>query len=111
MNDQKSTSGYVFAIGGGAVSWKSKKQTSVALSTAEAEYMALASTAQEAMWMRQLTADLKSAPSKATTINQSANEMAKNPHFHRRAKHIEIKYHFIRKQVQNGIVESQLTTC
>ena len=82
VNDRKSTSGYVFTISGGAVSWKSKKQTSVALSTAETEYMALASTAQEAMWMRQLTADLKSAPSKATTIyedNQSAIEMAKNP--------------------------------
>ena len=100
VNDRKSTSGYVFTISGGAVSWKSKKQTSVALSTAEAEYIALASTAQEAMWMRQLTADLKSAPSKATTIyedNQSAIEMAKNPQFHGRAKHIEIKYHFIRE--------------
>ena len=87
---------------------KRKKQTSVALSTAEAEYMALASRAQEAMWMRQLTADLKSAPSKATTIcedNQSAIEMAKNPQFHGRAKHIEIKYHFIREQVQKGIIE------
>ncbi len=52
MDDRKSTSGYLFQISGGAVSWRSKKQTCVALSTAEAEYVALASAAQEALWMR-----------------------------------------------------------
>ena len=49
LDDRKSTSGYVFQIGGGAISWRSKKQTSVALSTAKAKYVALASTAQEAL--------------------------------------------------------------
>ena len=57
-NDQKSTSGYVFVMNGGAISWKSRKQTCVALSTAEAEYVALASAAQETAWMRQLPSDL-----------------------------------------------------
>ena len=56
-NDQKSTSGYVFVINGGVISWKSRKQTCVALSTAEAECVVLASAAQETAWMRQLLSD------------------------------------------------------
>ena len=58
LDDRKSTSGYFFQIGGGPVSWRSKTQTCVALSTAEAEYMALASAEQEAVWMRLLTSEL-----------------------------------------------------
>ena len=106
LDDHKSTSGYMFQICGAAVSWRSK-QTCVALSTAEAEYMALASAAQEVIWMRQLTTDLGNGPTGATVIledNQSAICMAKNPQFHGRAKHIGI-YHFIREQVNSGTVE------
>ena len=55
LGDRKSTSGYLYQISGGAVTWRSKKQSCVALSTAEAEYMALSSAAQEAVWLRQLT--------------------------------------------------------
>ena len=111
LDDRKSTSGYVFQIGGGAVSWRSKKQTSVALSTAEAEYVALASATQEALWMRQLSAELNGKlPTEAIVIfeyNQSAIAMTKNPQFHGRSKHIEIKYHFIRDKVAEGIVKIQ----
>ena len=64
LDDRRSTSGYIFKINGAAVSWLSKKQSCVALSTAEAEYMALANTTQEAIWMRQLTIDLKNMPDK-----------------------------------------------
>ncbi len=108
LDDRKSTSGYMFQIGGAAVSWRSKKQSCVALSTAEAEYMALGNAAQEAIWMRQLTSDLKNGPTRATTIledNQAAICMAKNPQFHGRAKHIAIKHHFIRELVSSGAVE------
>ena len=101
-NDYKSTTGYMFQIGGTVVSWKSKKQSCVALSTAEAEYMALASAAQEAVWMRELNSDLCNQPSEPTLIfedNQSAISMAKNPQFHGRSKHINIKFHFVREQV------------
>ena len=108
LGDRKSTSGYLYQISGGAVTWRSKKQSCVALSTAEAEYMALSSAAQEAVWLRQLTAELRSPPETATTIfedNQSAIAMTKNPQFHGRAKHIAIKYHFIREQVQNGTIK------
>lgn len=90
------------------MSWRSKKQTCVALSTAEAEYVALASAAQEAMWMRELTSLLGDCPQKAVTIfedNQSTISMAKNPPFHGRTKHISIKYHYIREQVEKRAVE------
>ena len=107
LDDRKSTSGYLFMMSGAATSWRSKKQSSIALSTAEAEYMALASAAQEAIWMRQLTTELRSKPVGATEIyedNQSTICMAKSPQFHGRSKHIGIKYHFIREQVENGTV-------
>lgn len=81
VNDRKSTSGYLFKMSGAPVSWKSKKQACVALSTTEAEYMALSSAAQEATWIRQLTKDLQNAQVKPTVIhedNQAAICMAKN---------------------------------
>ena len=90
-NNHKSTSGYLFLVGGTAVSWRSNKQTCVGLSTAdEAEYMALASAAQEAVWMRQLSKDMKTGISEPTVIiedNQFAICMTKNPHLHGRAKY------------------------
>ena len=76
---------YIFQVSGGPVTWRSKKQSCVALSTAEAEYMALSSAAQEAVWLRQLTTDLGNPPETPTTIyedNQSAISMTKNPKFH-----------------------------
>ena len=108
LDDRKSTSGYVFQVGGTAISWRSKKQTCVALSTAEAEYIALASAAQESLWLQQLLADLKKEETKSVVMyedNQSAISMAKNPQFHGRTKHIAIKYHFVREQVSNGNLE------
>ena len=93
VNDRKSTSGYLFKISGAPVSWRSKKQSCTALSTAEAEYMALSSAAQEVTWIRQLTKDLQNGPTRPTVIhedNQAAICMAKNPQFHGRTKHIDI---------------------
>ena len=84
------------------------KQKCVALSTAEAEYMALSGAAQEAVWMRQLLSDLGREVVGATTIqedNQSAICMAKSPQFHGRAKHIDIKFHFVREQVNEGKIK------
>ena len=104
----ESTSGYLFKLSGAAISWRSKKQTCVALSMAEAEYMALASAAQEAMWLQQITTDLQMRPTGVTVIyedNQSTISMAKNPQFHGRLKHIKIKYHFVQEQVCNGTVK------
>ena len=69
--------------------------------------MALSSAAQEAVWMRELISDLRNPPATSTEIledNQSAISMAKNPQFHGRTKHINIKYHFIREQIANGTI-------
>ena len=96
-------SGYVFFLGGAAVSWKSCKQTSVALSTAEAEYIALSGAFQEAMWFQQLITDVLNKRVQETTIfedNQSTICLAKNQHMHGRTKHVDIKYHFIRDLVE-----------
>ena len=69
--------------------------------------MALASAAQEAIWIQQVISDMTSEPTKPVHINednQSAISMTKNPQYHGRAKHISIKYHFVREQVENGVV-------
>ena len=87
---------------------KSQKQSCVALSTAEAEYIALSNAAQESVWLRQLTSELGSITKTPTTIfedNQSAIAMSKKPQFHGQAKHIDIKHHYIREQVNNRVVK------
>ena len=97
LDDRKSTSRYVFQIGGGAISWRSKKQTSVALPTAEAEFVELAFTAQEALWLRHFLTDMIAGPPGPMVIyedNQSAIAMTKSPQFHGRSKHISFKYPF-----------------
>jgi hypothetical protein len=108
VGDRKSTSGYMFLLGGAAISWKSSKQTCVALSTTEAEYVALAAAAQEAIWLQQLMGDLLNESIRETTIledNQSAICLAKNQSIHGRTKHIDIKYHFIRDAVEAGKIK------
>ena len=91
---------------GGAVSWRSKKQASVALSSAEAEYMALAAAAQECVWQQGLmdALDEQCSQTQIFTDSQSAIAMANNPKFHGRAKHVDIKYHFVRQLVLKGTI-------
>ncbi len=107
LDDRHSTTGNVFLMSGGAISWVSQKQATVALSTAEAEYVALGSATQEAIWLRRLMTDLNIEQIKPTVIredNQGAIAMAKNPIGHKRTKHIDIKHHFIREAVRAGTV-------
>jgi hypothetical protein len=109
-SDRRSTGGYVFNLGSGAISWSSKKQTAVALSTCEAEYMAMTQSAKEAIWLRKLFRELKSSDSDSlpTTIypdNQGAIALAKNPEFHSRTKHIDIQYHFVRECIDRGQIK------
>ncbi len=91
LSERKSTSGYIFTLCGGPISWKSQKQRCVALSTAEAEYVALASAAQESVWLKQLISELTNNDTSEKILiyedNQSAIAMAKNAQFHGRAKH------------------------
>jgi transposase InsO family protein len=103
---RKSVSGHLIKVFGSTVLWSSKKQQTVALSSAEAEYIAMASACQDVIWMRGLLEDMKISLS-ATTIyedNQGAIFMAKNLES-KRAKHIDVKYHFIREKVHAKIVE------
>ena len=83
------------------------KQSCTALSTAEVEYVALAGAAQEAVWIRQLNQELtgKAKPVMIYEDNQSTIAIAKNPQFHGRVKHINIKYHFIQEQVSNDSIK------
>ena len=93
-------------LSGAPISWRSKKQTPVALSTAEAEYVALATAAQEAVWLRIVMKGLNEeiSPTVIHEDNQSAIAIAKNPQFHSRTKHVDIKYHFVRELVEDGII-------
>ena len=102
LDTRRSTSGYVFQIQGNTVSWCSKRQQSVSKSSTEAEYIALSGACQEAIWLRSLLADIGIEQKGSTTImedNQGAIELAKNPKFHKRTKHIDVSFHFIREQV------------
>ena len=108
-SDRKSVSGYVIIMAGGAVSWSSKKQTSVALSTAEAEYVAATHVAKQALWQRSLFTELDfDIPTTSTifTDNQAAISISHHPEFHARTKHIDIVYHFLRDLISEGVLNT-----
>jgi hypothetical protein len=108
VENRRSTSGYVFFVGEGAVSWNSKRQQTVAQSTMEAEYMAMSRCTREAIWLRQLMEDVGCVQEEATTImcdNQGSMALAKNPTKHDRSKHIDVQHHFIREKVENKVIE------
>jgi hypothetical protein len=104
---RRSRTGYVFTMNGGAVSWKSQHQPTVALSTAEAEYMALTAAIQEAIFLRQLLDSMGVKQLEPTMIfedNQACIALSKNSLVNARSKHIDIKYHFNREKVESGEV-------
>jgi hypothetical protein len=109
LEKRKSTTGYVFIIAGGAVSWVSKLQTVVALSTTEAEYMAATQACKEAIWMKKLMEELGHKQENILLYcdSQSALHIARNPAFHSRTKHIDVQYHFVREVVEDGSVDFQ----
>ena len=103
VTSRKSTTGYVFQLGNATISWKSKRQTVVALSSTEAEYVALCAAAQETVWLRHLLASIRFKQKDATVVhedNQGTIALTKNPKNHSRTKHIDIKYHFVREAVE-----------
>ena len=111
-DDRRSITGYCFKLcsDGALISWNSKKQKVVALSSCEAEYTALSAAVQEANFLRQLFADMRDCfPEKVLIFadNQGAISLAKNPVHHQRSKHIDIKYHYIRSEVQNNKIDLQ----
>jgi hypothetical protein len=103
-DDRRSTSAYTYRVGDGAISWKSRKQATVSLSSTEAEYKALSDSCKEGLWLRHLLTELRLRPDTPIPLhvdNEGAEALAKNPEHHARTKHIHARYHFIRECVQN----------
>jgi hypothetical protein len=106
-DNRRSVTGNVVFLFGGPISWSSKLQRTVALSTAEAEYMSLAETCKEMIWLRRLLKDLEWDQSVPLVWedNQSTIAMSKNDVYHHRTKHIDVRYHFTRECVENGDIQ------
>ena len=108
VDDRHSITGTLFLVAGGAVSWQAQRQKSVALSSVEAEYMAACQAAKEAVWLRALLMGLGLSNSTPTIIksdSQGSIALAKNPEHHQRSKHIDLRYHYTREQVIDGVIE------
>ena len=110
MEDRRSTTGYCFSLSeeGPVVSWKTKRQPTVALSSCEAEYIGLAATTKESLYLSQLLSSMDGKSYECAKIyedNQGAIALTKNPVNRQRSKHIDIKYHFLREVVRNRKVE------
>ncbi|KAK0579444.1 hypothetical protein LWI29_021263 [Acer saccharum] len=105
-DDRKSTSGGCFFLGNNLVSWFCKKQNSISLSTAEAEYIAAGSGCTQLLWMKQMLVDYGFNQGTLTLFcdNMSAINISKNPVQHSRTKHIDIRHHFIRELVENKCI-------
>ena len=105
--DRKSTSGTCQFLGGCLVSWFSKKQNSVSISTTEAEYIAAAKCCAQILWMKQTLADynVKFDVISILCDNTSAIDLSKNPVLHSRSKHIDIRHHFLRDHVNKGDIK------
>ena len=105
--DRKSTTGFCTFVGGNVMTWRSKKQSVVAKSSAEAEYRAMSSTTSELIWLRALVEDMGfkvETPMKLFCDNKAAIHIASNPVFHERTKHIEMDCHFIREKIQGKVI-------
>ncbi len=108
QHHQQAISGFAYLIDGGAVSWRSRKQELIVLSTAEVEYIAATHATKEGIWLQHLIGELFGAIVSPTTLycdNQVALTLATTDNFHARTKHIDIRYHFIRHSVGAGVLK------
>jgi hypothetical protein len=123
IDNRRSTSGYVYTLNGSAISWRSKQQDLVTLSTMEAEYVGMTEACKESIWLQRLLNELplngavvkqllvKDVKHELDNIkvlyedNQGAIQLADNPRHHNRSKHIDVKYHYIRELVANQSVQ------
>lgn len=106
--DRKSYTGYVFKMSGSVVSHECKKQQTIALSSTEAEYIAICESSKEAIYLRNILCELQcrnDSPVLLYNDNQSAQKLTENALFHKRTKHIDVKYHFVRSVVNKGLIE------
>ena len=109
-DDSKSQSGYVFTLNGAAVSWRSAKQSIVARSLTESEYIAASEASQEAIWMKEFIMELGVVPSALDPVsiyydNMGAIANAQEPRSHKKLKHIKLRFHAIREHIQDGDIK------
>ena len=105
VSTRRSTTGYIFKMCDGPVSWCAQRQRTVSLSTTEAEYVAAGSASREVVWLRRLLEEVEclcSGPTVLNVDNQSAIRLIKNPEFHKRTKHIDIQHHYVRELYESG---------
>jgi hypothetical protein len=107
IDSRKSTSGYLITYSGGAVSWQSRLQKCVALSTIEAEYIAITEAAKELLWMKKFLQELGLQQESYLLYcdSQSAIYLSKNSTFHSRSKHIDVRYHWIRDVLDEKLLQ------
>ncbi|XP_074376971.1 secreted RxLR effector protein 161-like [Apium graveolens] len=108
VDDRKSTGGVAFYLDDSLITWISQKQRCVALSSSEAEFMAARTAACQGIWLQRVLSyisDVEPGPVILYIDNRSAVDLAKNPVFHGRSKHIDIHYHFIRECVEQGLIK------
>ncbi len=108
LESRRSTTGSIFLSNGGPVAWCSKRQSCVAQSTVEAEYIAASETAKEAVWIQRILPELKLSPGGPISIfcdNQGTIQLTRNPEQRQRTKHIDIRYHYIREQQEEGSIK------
>ena len=104
IETRRSTSGYIFKYNDGIISWSSERQKSVSISTMEAEYIAASEATKELVWIKRLLKEIFENELKMPIYfmdNQSAIRLIKNPEFHKRSKHIDIRYHFVREKFED----------
>lgn len=110
IDTRRSTAGYLFMMSAGCVTWSSKRQPIVTMSTTEAEFVAACEACKEAIWLRKLLLDIGHECIKPTILNidnQSTIKLIKNPEFHQRSKHIGVRYYFINEKSQEGAIEPE----
>lgn len=106
VDSRKSTSGYVFLFNDSIISWRSSLQKCVSISTTESEYVSASEAVKELVWLKRLYDELvpnQRAEASFYMDNMSAIRLVKNPEFHKRTKHIDVRYHFIREKFNDGL--------
>ncbi|XP_026475639.1 uncharacterized protein LOC113380719 [Ctenocephalides felis] len=105
--DRKSYTGFCFKFSNSIISWESSKQKTVALSSTEAEYMAISDASKEAIYLKNLLMELTDVNESVRIYNdnKSAQKLSYNPVFHKRSKHIDVRHHFIREAIADGVID------